>query len=129
MGINCHIAIHVPDGDNICLLNAADVRWLSRDQDLRETLGIPDLVANGFWEHENNEDYQRVLDAALVHQQVLIVERDRLHELDFGTEPHSGPRLLRLCQRDLDRTEEWIAYYELASTLVRLNHEVMCYGR
>lgn len=136
MGINCHIMIEHPclsDGsdNNIAIMHAADVRWSLYDAELRETLGIPDRsTKEPFWEHLNNGDYQRVLDAALVHREVLLKRRDLLDlerfnpqhrlsqgDLDFDTNEH-----------DINRTSEWIHYYDIAATLVKLGHTVVCYG-
>ena len=59
MGINCHILVEHPQGSeekNFCFIDAANVRWVSRDKWLREEIGVPDPNPE-CWEHLNNDDY------------------------------------------------------------------------
>ncbi len=130
MGINCHISVEVPNGDNISIMNAADVRWSSYDDELRETFGIPNHGGEGFWEHLENHEYQLVLDAALTHKQVLLKERDQIHEGHFNPDinPAHTHMDAQVNEQHLNRTDEWISYYEIAATLVKLGHKVVCYG-
>ncbi len=137
MGTNCHIMIETPEGqDNLTLMHAADLRWISTDAKLRLLLGIPNPnTKDAFWEHLENHEYQLVLDAALVHREVLSKQLEDLFsgakEEIFGVPLKDlipGERRTVTVQRDLDRTEEWIGYYEIAATLVKLGHQVVCYG-
>lgn len=130
MGTNCHISVKTADGEkNLTLMNAADIRFTQSDKELRELLGIPNRNEDGFWEHLEQGDYQRVLDAALVHKEMLDKQRDALcFEADcvFGlpAEDITEDELTN----DIARTEEWISYYEIAAAFVRLGHHVTCYG-
>jgi hypothetical protein len=110
-------------------MNAADIRFTQSDRDIRTLLGIPERNEDGFWEHPMQDDYQRVLDAALVHKESLIKERDALHEASshvFGVDAHDLG--IDILTHDIDRTNEWISYYEIAAAFVKLGHTVDCYG-
>ncbi len=133
MTINCHIAIQVPDGDNICLVKSADLPWSVDDYDLRQTLGIPgpELHTPDFWEHERPEDYQRILDAASVHKLALQKELEEINEQGYLEDLSARVELARVHYRlqiDISRIDEWVRYYEIAAALVKLNHEVICYS-
>jgi hypothetical protein len=130
MGTNCHISVKTADDEkNLTLMNAADIRFTQSDKELREILGIPNRNEDGFWEHLEQDDYQRVLDAALVHRESLTKERDALHEASshvFGVAAHDLG--IDILTNDIARTEEWISYYEIAAAFVKLGHHVTCYG-
>jgi hypothetical protein len=128
MGTNCHISVKTEEGEsNIALMNAADIRFTQSDRHIRTLLGIPECNEDGFWEHLEQDDYQRVLDAALVHREVLDKKRDQYH--DFHPDViFDSVEEYETVQHDFDRVNEWISYYEIAATLVKLGHHVTCYG-
>lgn len=116
MGINCHIMIETPEGqENPSICYGADVRWSSHDGPLREILGIP-APNSECWEHLENHEYQLVFDACMAHRAQLWKEREALHEQD------------QYLDAVICRTEEWMRYYEIAAVLVQLGHKVVCYG-
>jgi len=131
--ISCHIMIETPQGeDNLCFTHTGSVRWSNFDAPLRAVLGIPDGPQTEgtcpYWEHLENHEYQIVLDAALAHKQVLLKDQTRLSELTLSDVTHSVLRDRREVIVQLERIQGWIAYYELAATLVKLGHKVVCFS-